>query len=45
MINYAKFLGSFKNFEQISMKAEIMIFQDSIIKDKADDPDERWMRT
>jgi integrase/recombinase XerD len=45
LINFAKFLGSDRDFSSMSKKDEIMAFLDTKIKSKELDPDKKWMRT
>jgi integrase/recombinase XerD len=45
LINFAKSLGSHKDFYQISKKEEILAFLNTKIKSKEEDPDGKWIRT
>ena len=45
LINFAKFLGSERDFSEYLKKDEIMAFLDTKIKSKEIDPDKKWMRT
>ncbi len=41
----AKFLGKNLDFIQISKKEEILLFLNTIVKNKEEDHDGKWMRT
>ncbi len=45
LINFAKFLGSTRDFYHLSKKEDILVFLNTKIKSKETDPDGKWMRT
>ena len=45
LINMAKFFGNNLDFIQMSKKEEILLFLNTKIKNKEEDPDGKWMRT
>ncbi len=45
LINFAKFLGPTRDFQQLTKKEDILIFLNTKIKSKETDPDGKWMRT